>query len=132
MIRNWQTCKSMGDEISGLRNTKWTDVQINYGIQNGQTYKSTTGYEMSRGTNQIRDTKWTEYKSTTGYKMGRRSNQPRDTKWTDVQINYRIQNGQTYKSTTGYKMGGRTNQINCEIQNGQTYKSTTVTSWADI
>ena len=48
---------------------------------------------MSRGTNQIRDTKWTEYKSTTGYKMGRRSNQPRDTKWADVQINYRIQNG---------------------------------------
>ena len=64
--------------------------------------------------------------------MSRGTNQIRDTKWADVQINYRIQNGQTYKSTTGYKMGGRTNQINCEIQNGQTYKSTTVTSWADI
>ena len=31
-----------------LRDTKLTDIQINYWIKNGQTYKSTTDYNMSR------------------------------------------------------------------------------------
>lgn len=62
--------------------TKWTYVKFNYGIRNGQTYKSTMSYKMGRRTNQLQDTKWADIqiKSTVGYEMGRPTKHPRDTK----------------------------------------------------
>ena len=62
----------MGRRTNQPRDTKWADIKINHGIQNGQTHKLTTGYEM-----------------------GGRTNYPRDTKWADIKINHGIRNGQT-------------------------------------